>query len=244
MPSSLKTKRASRASSSSRSPANQSDSDEEPEEVQASAEELAVLRAAFEKQYGAGSAEGGSGNVNNEQEPEEDEKARKRRKIREKRAKARAALENSQSQQKLDTSVLQRLDQSALQGQTIIIGEGDGNDDDSDNEDSAGAGAGDNGGNGFHINKNVRSSVRLVEGNMEVHILGNTTSKDIISSFVAPNALDGSFVKPPPSLLEDRKRVPFHAFSKQKKGGPAHVFAQTLKQEGAKKKKAKKAANV
>ena len=238
MPSSLKTKRTSLSSRSrSTNERSQVDSDdEEPEEVQASAEELAVLREAFEKQYGSVSADGSHG----EQEEEEDEKTRKRRKIREKRAKARATLENSQSQQKLDTSVLQGLDERALQEQSITIGEGDGREIDEDEDGENHAAQAD--GTGFHINKNTRSSVRLVEGNMEIHVLGETASKDLISSFVGASSggrHDGHFTKPPPQLLEERSRVPFHAFSKQKKGGPARVFTDKPKQP--KKNKAKKA---
>ena len=203
-----------RSSSKTSEAAAQDNSDnDEPEEIQANSEELAALRAAFE-QYTAGGGGGGG-------DDEEDEKTRKRRKLREKKSRARAQLDASQGHQKLDPSVLHGLNADALQEQSITITNEDDNDDIEvvENDD------------GFRINRNTRSSVRLVEGNMEVHVLGETRSNDIIASFLpgSSESIIGKSVAMT-DLLEARERTGYRVFSAQKKGGPSKTFAKNTDQ--------------
>jgi len=217
------------------------DPDEMPEEVNANSMELAELRAAFEKQYGAPS----------DSAPVEDDAARKRRKLRERKQKARAQVEAHKGQA-LDSSVLEGLNADALNATSITINTGSKEENDDDDDENNDENDNSNS-NGFRINRNATSSaVRLVEGNIEVHVLGSTRAKDrnrdFIGSFLPTGTgSDSSIViRPPPSLLTDHARVPYSRFSKQKvsgsgtggvgKGKPALQFADPSKQKQKKKK--------
>ena len=196
-------------------------SNEEPEEIQANSEELVKLRAAFE-QYSAN-----GGRVAGAEDQEEDDKARKRRKLRERKAKARALLDSSHAHQKLDTSVLQNLDSDQLQKSAITISNDANDDDDVANF------VEDNDGGGFRINRNSHASVHLTDGNMEVHLLGETHSSDLIASFLPGGDFENANAAKSitlPDLLEKRDRTPYRVFCAQKKGGPSKAFADATQQ--------------
>lgn len=181
-----------------------SDDSDAPEEVRTSAEELARLRAAFEQHYGQVAAD-------------TDAKANKKlkgaaaKKAAKKAAKADFAVDE---QNLLDPAVLAGLDENAL-AQAIDIGPAAENAVQEDQEINWSN-------KGLTIDKNARNSVRIVEGNTEVHILSRKWNP--FNLFVPSTEGSAGNVDPLAALLEQRHRINYSKLAAQKTGKAARVF--------------------
>ena len=187
---------------------NESDKDDSedsdgPEEIKTSSAEMDRLRAAFEEHYGGGKADTSS-------------KKGKKGKAKDKAKKDDFSVNESEV---FNPALLAALDSDALQGQTIDVRVGDEDEDENEDEDADTR--------GLVIDKNARKSVRLVEGNIEVHVLGKRRNNDMLTSFIgARNTSSTSTGGALKTLLSasDRPRVSFSSFRSQKSRSAAKVF--------------------
>jgi len=188
------------------------DDSDTPEEIQTSAEEVARLRAAFEQHYGtAGEA------------PQKSAKKLKGPAARRMKMKAAAAAGFAIGEQDvLNPDVLAALDGKQLSRGIEITGpeeeeeEGGGRDISRAKQQEKG--------NGLTIDKNARGSVRLVEGNMEVHVL--SSKQDKLALFIPTGAAASAAANPLASLLEKRNRVKLANLVAQKGKGASRTFVK------------------
>jgi len=184
-----------------------SDDSDAPEEIQTSAEELARLRAAFEQHYGA-----------TDDAPKATKKLKGPSARRTKMKAAVAAGFVVGEEDVLDPGVLAALDGKQLTRGIEIMGR-----EEQDNP----ADEVPKGEKGLTIDKNARGSVRLVAGNMEVHVL--PTKQDKLASFI-PSKGDGGIASvaasPFAALLETRQRVNLASLVAQKRKGASRSFAR------------------
>jgi len=183
-----------------------SDDSDAPEEVQTSAEELARLRAAFEQHYGSA-----------------DDTVKAAKKLKgpsAKRQKMKAAVAAGfkvGEQDVLDPGVLASLDGKQLTRGIEIMGRAE--------EDSSHMAEVYKGEKGLTIDKNARGSVRIVEGNMEVHVL--SSKQDKLASFVPSKGEGGkAAANPLAALLEPRHRVNLASLVASKAKGASRTFAR------------------
>ena len=183
-----------------------------PEEIQTSAEEVARLRAAFEQHYGtAGEA------------PQKSAKKLKGPAARRMKMKAAAAAGFAiKEQDVLDPDVLAALDGKQLSRGIEITGPEEEEEEEGGRDISRAKQQ--EKGNGLTIDKNARGSVRLVEGNMEVHIL--SSKQDKLALFIPTGAATSAAADPLASLLEKRNRVKLANLVAQKGKGASRTFVK------------------